>query len=215
MSDGREKKDAADFGGWEPGMVVEDEGYDPGQVVPRADDTGMPSDTGSQVPPPRDTLGNQLDEDGNPVESIKRVATRDIEAAWSGLALANRVGAMLLARDPESANDWELYDMPGAAEAARELSQALKKAKALLQRKLKALDVDYEPPWSDDEVEAQVGEALGDVYRRVAEPVMKKHSDLGAQDTEPRYVMGQALINAIKDFYGISYNQWTELGDWI
>lgn len=206
-------KEGADFGGFEPGQVV-DEGWDPGEVVPRRDDTGTPADTGSQVPPPRDTLGNQLDEDGKPVPSVERVASGSIDAAWSGLALKVKVGKVLLAREPRSANDWQLYDMEGAEGAAAELSAALGKATKELVRRIRKLNVDYDPPWSDD-AEEQIGRVLLDVTKRITWPVMKANSDFGATDTEPRYVMGQALINAIKDFYRIPRSQWTELGDYV
>ena len=42
---------------------------------------------------------------------------------------------------------------------------------------------------------------------------MEKHADSGATDTEPRYVVGQALVDVVKDHFGI--DGWTELGDFV
>jgi hypothetical protein len=69
---------AADLGGWETGMVNTEEGvWDTGEVISREEDGGgeVEIGDGSQVPPARDDYGNELDEDGEPLESsIPRVA---------------------------------------------------------------------------------------------------------------------------------------------
>lgn len=65
-------------GGWVPGELRDPRTWAPGHT-----DQSPPvyKDVGSQVPPVRDNYGHQLDEDGNPVDSVPRVA-----AAWADLA---------------------------------------------------------------------------------------------------------------------------------
>jgi len=77
-------------GGFEPGHLYDDVGWQPGGVVPRAEDPESYRDQGSQVPPARDPYGNELDAEGNEIPSIERVAS-PIEQEWAKLAARNKL----------------------------------------------------------------------------------------------------------------------------
>lgn len=71
--------------GWEPGTVTNDTGWEAGERAPeKMESLGE----GSETPPVRDDQGNELDENGNPVSSIPRVAS--VEDEWENLRLANQ-----------------------------------------------------------------------------------------------------------------------------
>jgi len=74
--------DIAKDAGWLPGEMRDDT-WSPGMAAPTTH-TEMDPEDGSQVPPPRDTYGDQLDEEGEPEPSIDRVA--GVEASWAALA---------------------------------------------------------------------------------------------------------------------------------
>ena len=103
--------------------------------------------------------------------------------------------------------------MPGAAQAARELTSALVKARKLVMAALKTKEYkSLDPDWNRDQMN-KVAKLLGKIYDKAMYPTMRKHSQFGATDTEPRGVAAQGLIDTAKAFYGIS--GWTELGDYI
>lgn len=68
-------------GGWEPGKLRDDGDWEPGHTVPRGTDNIVYEEEGSQVPPERTSYGEEVDESGEPVSSVDRVA-----ASWAALA---------------------------------------------------------------------------------------------------------------------------------
>ena len=77
---------ADDIGGWDTGFVDTENGvWETGEVVSREEDGGEEIEVGdgSQVPPPRDDYGTEIDMEGNPLNSIKRVGA---DESWEGLA---------------------------------------------------------------------------------------------------------------------------------
>lgn len=69
---------AEDIGGWDTGFVdTENSVWQTGEVVSREEDGGedVVIGDGSQVPPPRDNYGTEIDPEGDPIDSIKRVAS--------------------------------------------------------------------------------------------------------------------------------------------
>jgi hypothetical protein len=114
---------------------------------------------------------------------------------------------------PRSRRDWQIYDMPGAAQAARDLTKALGQSRKLLKAALKTKDYkNLDPDWNRDQM-GKVAKLIGKIYDKAMYPVMRKYTKFGATDTEPRGVAAQGLIDVAKAFYGIS--GWTELGDYI
>jgi len=75
---------------------------------------------------------------------------------------------------PTSRRSWELYDMPGAGTAARELTSALRKA---IKEVSKGATAD---------------KALYDVWY----PVARKNARFGATDSEPRWHAEEVLQKA-------------------
>jgi hypothetical protein len=74
--------DIAREAGWLPGEMRDDT-WSPGVAAPTTH-TELDPEDGSQVPPPRDTYGEQLDEEGEPEPSIERIA--GVEDSWATLA---------------------------------------------------------------------------------------------------------------------------------
>lgn len=110
-------------------------------------------------------------------------------------------------RVPSTPKELQLYsDMPGVEEAADKLARALSKAGKYLERELK------KPAYSNYN-EAKHAKMLGEVYKKIVEPVQRKYEEFGAADTEPNYVTQQYLIDIIKDHFEI--NGYTDLGDWM
>ena len=87
-----------------------------------------------------------------------------------------------MAHDPVTARDWQLYSGTGAAQAARALTSALKRARKAAKP---ALEVARDSK--------EVVRILAAVYKEYLYPVMVKYRDLGATDTEPRGVAKDAL----------------------
>jgi len=114
---------------------------------------------------------------------------------------------------PRSRRDWQIYDNPGAGQAARELTSALVKTRKLLMAALKTKEYkSLDPDWNPKDM-SKVAKLIGKVYDKAMYPTMRKHNAFGATDTEPRNVAAQGLIDAAKAYYGIT--GWTELGDYI
>lgn len=96
-------------------------------------------------------------------------------------------------RLPSNSFDWELYSMKGVGVASRDLTSALKRAIRHAKRALR------KGPFTTE----RIVKALSDAYEAELYPVMRKHSDFGACDTEPRYDGKNAMIRAISMFlYG-------------
>jgi len=117
------------------------------------------------------------------------------------LAMAKELTA---ARVPQTIREWQIYDKPGAGEAARELGKATAIAAKQILRVLK------KPSYGGYD-EARVAKMIGGVYKKVLEPVMDRYQEFGATDTEPIYVGQQYLIDIVKAHYNI--DGWTNLGD--
>lgn len=95
-------------------------------------------------------------------------------------------------KSPVTAKDWQLYStMPEAKQAAKDLTAALKEALEALKLQLKTTPAEIR----------DVSQAISKVFHSILFPVMKKWSNTGATDTEPRYVAGQALVDAAKAHY--------------
>jgi len=129
-----------------------------------------------------------------------------LEQAW-GLTI--REAAYI---NPRSVNDWELYQMPGSEEAAKQMTAALDAALRELHRKLSLEFRGADPAWNHKD-EARLGEYLASLFNRVMRPVMRKFSQFGAEDTEPREVAKFALVYAAKEFFGV--RRGVSWGDWI
>lgn len=72
---------------------------------------------------------------------------------------------------PDTAREWQLYDLPGAGRAAKSLAAAVRKV--------------FKDKTASD-----------DLYRAVKThvfPVMAKYGNFGAFDTEPRWVLQDTL----------------------
>ncbi len=110
-------------------------------------------------------------------------------------------------RIPSSARDLELFSsMKGSGAAAQEIIRQLKKDITRLQREGKKLALADDIPG--------MAKLIGTIYDEGVYKLMLKYSDFGATDTEPRYHIGQALVDAAKSMMGIDY-YCPELGDWI
>ena len=84
---------------------------------------------------------------------------------------------------PTTASEWQLYSgMKGSANAARALTAALRKA--AIQARVRCA--------ACTRVEG-VRTVLSELYDKGIEPVMLKHSKVGAYDTEPRTVAKEYL----------------------
>jgi hypothetical protein len=104
-----------------------------------------------------------------------------------------------------SARQLELYSkMPGSAVAAKEISEALTKAARELHPKLEKVK---------SFSERTIGPLLKTVWKTHVEPVMSKHNKFGANDMEPHHRAGQALIDMVKNHYGV--HSYTSLGDYF
>jgi hypothetical protein len=98
----------------------------------------------------------------------------------------------------------QLYStMPGTGAAANEISKAVTEAR----KRLRA---------SKPQSVQAAAKMIGTLYSSVVYPVMAQHSKLGACDTEPRYVVAQALVDEAKAILGLSPNDYRpELADLI
>ena len=104
---------------------------------------------------------------------------------------------------PETAQDLQLFSgMKGVDKAAKKISQALLKAATAFE--------------TGDLGEATVPKRLGVAAERHLYPVMEKYSKYGAMDTEPRYVVGQFLVNVAKQLtFGHTEDSHPEFGDYL
>lgn len=78
---------------------------------------------------------------------------------------------------PDTARDWELYNLPGAGRAAKSLAAAVRKV--------------FRDKTASDNLYQSV--------KTHVFPVMSKYADLGAYDTEPMWVLRSTLAKV----YGI------------
>jgi hypothetical protein len=70
-------------GGYDAGSVEyrdDNSKWENGEVVSRGEDPDSYEESGSQVPPPRTSLGQEVNEKGEPIESIERVAWDELAA---------------------------------------------------------------------------------------------------------------------------------------
>lgn len=117
---------------------------------------------------------------------------------------------------PTSARDLELYSgMRGVGAAAQDIVRQLKRDIAELQARGKELAARFDE-WEGYEQPAIKGmaELIGEIYKAGVYRKMIEYSHYGATDTEPRYHIGQALIDAAKRMMGLD-DYCPELGDWI
>lgn len=108
------------------------------------------------------------------------------------------------------ADGWSLLAVGDGAKdgevdkAVKALNIAMAKAEGQLKKemaKIHTFDAD------------EIGPKAGEIFGKIVEPILKKHKQVGSNDTEPRYVAVQGLINMVKKHYGIK--GWTMLGDYI
>lgn len=112
------------------------------------------------------------------------------------------------------AGDLELYSgVPGLKQAAKALNAALETAAKEMLDGLKDIP-EWEGP-SDADTEKRIGRILGRVFEKHVRPVMGKYRDQGASDSEPRDHLTQALIDVIKNHYGLTRSTYTRLGDFV
>jgi hypothetical protein len=105
---------------------------------------------------------------------------------------------------PTSARGLELYSSKkGAGAAAQDILRQLKRDITRLQKEGKGVS----------SVPA-MAKLIGKIYKAGVYEKMIEHSQFGATDTEPRYHIGQALVDAAKRMMGIDW-YCPELGDWI
>jgi len=112
---------------------------------------------------------------------------------------------------PKDYIEWQLVgsdDNGMNKEAVKDLNNAMKKASSDILKVIKLQEKETEP--YDEDV---LGKAIAKAFKKHLESIMKKHSDVGANDTEPRYEAIQRLIDFVKGYYGIT--GWTNLGDYI
>lgn len=116
-----------------------------------------------------------------------------------------RVASLIQAKAklPRSKRDWQLYDEePSSDKAARELTSGLKKAEKYIIGKLKKSGIERDDLFMDV---GDAGEILYEGFKKYVDPLLDKHRDAGASDSEPRYVAANYLSNVIKDFYDITW----------
>jgi len=89
---------------------------------------------------------------------------------------------------PNNADEWQLYDEPGAAKAAKALTSGMRRIFATLKRELKA---------RHDEEDA------GNKARRAVSKLLTKYQNYGARDTEPRDIANDLLRQAAADALGV------------
>lgn len=100
----------------------------------------------------------------------------------------------------------QLYsDEPTAKTAAREISAAVVVASSTIRRSIREQRI---------ESVSKAARVVGDAYTSIVYPVLDRHADAGARDTEPRGVVAQKLVDAAKDALGIDY-YCPELGELI
>ena len=93
-----------------------------------------------------------------------------------------------------TAADLELYSMPGAGSAAREISKAVTAAKRQMFR---------ECPSGTEQPEVVRAYIRATASVR---PVLQKHANFGACDTEPVYHVRQALVVALANHLKLDAN---------
>ena len=116
-----------------------------------------------------------------------------------------------------SADEMELYSRdPKSNEAAKAINDGISQAaKGIIAFCAKAAKSGlFDPEYSSKSREA-LGKEMGRQYKKHVYPVMKKYSDQGATDTEPRYHVRQALIDMVKSWYWDDPGEWTDLGDYV
>jgi hypothetical protein len=125
-------------------------------------------------------------------DTIKRIETKRMKSG----------GAPTIER---SASQLQLYaSQPGSNRAAKDISSAMTKAVKVIFGYMEK-NPDYN--------ESKLSRELGKVYKSTVDPVMEKHADSGAQDSEARHAVQQTLINQVKTYYGIS--GFTDLADYM
>lgn len=140
---------------------------------------------------------------------VKRECIREFPDAFQDLGPIERMAS----KTPISSSDWELYDMPGAAQAAKALTTALIEARRDLSASLRSPDLRRIDPTRDDNDEIKLAKLIGQLFSKHLRPVMQKFAKFGASDSEPRYVGSQALIDTVKTHYGFTHD--SSLGDYI
>ena len=117
---------------------------------------------------------------------------------------------------PKGYAGWQLYSPEGkeqsklTSEAVKALNTGMRKATGELKKWMNKNEV--------NQGGASMGVAakfLGKIWGKHVEPVFddSKYTSTGINDTEPRYIAAQLLIDLIKNYYGIS--GYTDLGDYL
>lgn len=118
---------------------------------------------------------------------------------------------------PTSARGLELYSgMKGVGAAAQDILRQLKRDITELQERGKAIAARYDS-WDGDDGDAvkDMAKLIGEIYKAGVYEKMIEHSEFGATDTEPRYHIGQALVDTAKIMMGCADYYMPELADWI
>lgn len=131
----------------------------------------------------------------------------------SRVAASHRRGGMFYTDNPRSVEDWDIYDKPGAGEAAAALTRALSAAKKELRLKLGLSEYrSLDPQWDRDD-EKRLGRLFGGIYNEHMKPVLDKYDAFGTWDSEAaRDVAAQVLIEIVKKKYRIT--GWFGLADY-
>lgn len=180
---------------------------------------GLGPDVGGPTPPPYEYI-NAGDTYATTLIYRRRTDTLSVGSwgdiverhpTWSGesdgLGAASVKGVKGIAV-PDTVRAWQLFDdAPGAKTAAAELAAAALAAAQELENDLQGIDGD------SGKHQRFAAKAIAGVYTEMLKPVMAKWRNVGANDTEPRYVGQQFLIDVAKQIMGIPLNEWTRLGE--
>ena len=109
---------------------------------------------------------------------------------------------------PTSASGLELFSsMKGSGGAAQDILRQLKRDITRLNKEGKTVAMVTSVP--------KMAKLIGTIYNEGVYKKMSEHSGFGATDTEPRYHVAQAMVDAAKLLMGRSDEYIPELGDWI
>lgn len=177
---------------------------------------GLGPDVGGPTPPPYEyinagdtyatTLIYRRKTDTLSVGSWGDIVER--HPSWSGESAGLGAASVRRIAVPDTVRAWQLFhDHHDAEKAAAELAAAALAAAQELERDLQGMDGD------SAKHQRIAAKDIARVYTEVLKPVMTKWRNVGASDTEPRYVGQQFLIDVAKQVMGIPLNEWTRLGD--
>ncbi len=109
---------------------------------------------------------------------------------------------------PTSASGLELFSSKkGSGGAAQDILKQLKRDITRLNKEGNKVAMVTSVP--------AMAKLVGTIYNEGVYKKMLEHSHFGASDTEPRYHIAQAMVDAAKLLMGRSDEYIPELGDWI